>query len=415
MSDAKPQPPTPRPKVTEQALGAANSSSVPINPENPRFQSARHGKTWQALDGTGDAGERLSVELRDTLNSHNLVVLAGLGTTLCVKEGDKRLAPTMVDLWNAAKEKAGTDFAHVLNAAKYEGVAKTDSDGNKEENIELLLSRCQMAAQILSDPKISDFISKTEELIVQRVSYLKDDRRLETHEAFLRKIARRPGGRPRLKLFTTNYDMCFEQAAAAARFIPVDGFALVTPHSFDGIYFDYDFVRKIPGKDSTEPVPNVFHLFKLHGSLNWRQPSTSQTIKSLGPGKPVIIYPRDSKFETSYQQPFLEMMARFQAALREPNTGLVITGFGFNDQHLVEPILTALRSNVSLRLLVANPTISTSKSPAMQWLQSLVEQGDHRVTLLESTFENLVTLIPDLVTKTEDELHQERIAPTEAK
>jgi len=136
-------------------------------------------------------------------------------------------------------------------------------------------------------------------------------------------------------------------------------------------------------------------------------------VRSTGPGKPVIIYPRDTKFETSYQQPFLEMMARFQAALREPNTGLLICGFGFNDPHLVEPIVTALRSNVSLRVVVANPVIEATKSKALKWLQGLVDQDDHRITLLELTFEKLVTLIPDLVSKTEAELHLERIAPAE--
>jgi hypothetical protein len=391
------------------------SAAAPAPPKETRYVSGRQSDAWHTVLGAGDVLEKLRAELRDTLNSQNLVVLAGLGTSLCIKDGHKRLAPTMSDLWVAAKVTAGADFQHVVDVSRYDSVAKTDIAGKKEENIELLLSRCQMAAQILADPKIANFIKNAEELIVARVDFLKDDRRLETHEVFLRKLARRPGSRPRLKLFTTNYDLCFEQAAAAARFIPVDGFSLVTPHTFDGIYFDYDFVRKIPGKDSTEPVPNVFHFFKLHGSLDWRQQTATQTIRSRGVGKPVIIYPRDSKFETSYQQPFLEMMARFQAALREPNTGLLIVGFGFNDQHIVEPILTALRSNISLRLIVADPTIENSKSAAMQWVRSLVAEEDHRVTLIEATFEKLTTMIPDLVTKTEAELHLERIASPDDK
>lgn len=418
MSDAKPPLPSSftKPRLPIGAAPVVPAPAPAQSATNVRFRGARHGATWQELpDEGGEIDEKLRTELRDTLNSQNLVVLTGLGTSLCIRENGNRLAPTMPDLWNAAKEKAGEDFTHILTVVKYDAVAKADTEGRKEENIELLLSRCQMAEQILSDPKISKFISETEQLIVDRINFLKPERRLEHHEAFLRKLARRPMGRPRLKLFTTNYDLCFEQAAAATRFLPVDGFSFLAPHTFDGIYFDYDFVRKLPGKDSTEPIPNVFHLFKPHGSLNWRQVGPSQTIRSTGEGKPVIIYPRDSKFEASYQQPFLEMMARFQAALREPNTGFLVCGFGFNDAHLVEPIITALRSNVSIRVVIADPTIEKSKSKGLQWLQSLVGQDDHRITLVEATFEKLVALIPDLVSKTEAELHLERITPAERK
>jgi len=405
MNDRTPKPPRP------PSAPASLQSTLPS--PTGRFRGARHPDVWQQIPDEGETIERLKTDLRDTLNSQNLVVLTGLGTSLCVTDDGQRLAPTMADLWAAAKVKAGDDFEHVLTTVKYEAAAATDTDGQEEENIELLLSRCMMAEHILNDPKITQFIKDTEELILASVDFLKPERRLEYHEAFLRKLGRRATGRPRLKLFTTNYDLCFEQAAGAARFIPVDGFSFLPPHVFDGIYFDYDFVRKTPGRETNEPVPNVVHFFKLHGSLNWRNNIAGQTVRNLGAGKPVIIYPRDSKFESSYQQPFLEMMARFQAALREPNTGLLICGFGFNDPHLVEPIITALRSNVSLRLVIANPVIEKTKSRALQWVQNLVEQGDHRITLLEITFERLVSLIPDLVTKTEAELHFERITPTD--
>lgn len=396
------KPPLPT-KPNEVALAAVAVPPQPAAPKS-RFRSARYKSgAWTNVED-GEPIDRLRADLRDTLNSQNLIVLTGLGTSLCVVEDGKRLAPTMGDLWAAAREKAGARFEKVLTAVKYREAA------GAIENIELLLSRCQMAAQLLDNADIKTFISDTEALIEQKVNFLKPDRRLETHEAFLRKLARRPGGRPRLKLFTTNYDMCFEQAAAAASFISVDGFSLLSPHSFDATYFDLDFVRKIPGKDTTEPISNVFHLLKLHGSLNWRQSKDEKrTFRSSGDGKPVIIYPRDSKFETSYKQPFLEMMARFQAALREPNTGFLVCGFGFNDAHLAEPITTALRSNVSLKIIVADPCIEKSQSPAMKWLQDLVQKDDHRITLLEAGFESLVSLIPDLVSKTEAEIHQERL------
>ena len=54
-----------------------------------------------------------------------------------------------------------------------------------------------------------------------------------------------------------------------------------------------------------------------------------------------MIYPKDSKYESSYEQPFFEMMARFQQSLRKENVMLVCIGFSFNDKHIVTVIQEA--------------------------------------------------------------------------
>jgi hypothetical protein len=74
----------------------------------------------------------------------------------------------------------------------------------------------------------------------------------------------------------------------------------------------------------------------------------------------LIIYPRLSKFESSYEQPFLEMMSRFQASLRQSNTGVLVIGFGFNDAHVAQPLLSALESNVNLKMVVVDPGLEAS-------------------------------------------------------
>ena len=61
--------------------------------------------------------------------------------------------------------------------------------------------------------------------------------------------------------------------------------------------------------------------------------------KTIEPAKTLDDYPRYSKFESSFDQPFIELMSRFQLSLREPNTGLIVVGFGFNDHHMAEPIM----------------------------------------------------------------------------
>src|SRR5690242_11516088 len=84
--------------------------------------------------------KKLEQMLSDILLSENLVVLAGLGTSMCATGGDKvRVAPTMAEIWTAASRQEGIDFNKIKQTVRYATPA------NGEDNIELLLSRCQLA------------------------------------------------------------------------------------------------------------------------------------------------------------------------------------------------------------------------------------------------------------------------------
>jgi hypothetical protein len=352
------------------------------------------------------ARQRFERQLTEVLLAENLVVLTGLGTSMCVKGDDgKPLAPTMQTLWDAAKSKAGASFDAVKQKVNY-----TEAS----ENIEYLLSRCQMAEKLKSDPQVKAFVEETEKLIVDKCRFLKDGISLPVHEGFLRKVARRSTRLPRAKLFTTNYDLCFETAASKARFVVIDGFSHSEPQEFDGSYFSYDFVRRHADRETPDYIPNVFHLYKLHGSLDWKQ-NGAQIVKVRDAATPLIIYPRESKFASSYDQPFLEMMSPFQAALRQPNTGLLVIGFGFNDHHISQPVASAIRSNVSLKTMIVSPTLENPSPLPVREVFNLIVGGDPRLAMLATDFEKLVELTPDLVAVTEGEAHHQRIRGIERK
>lgn len=132
------------------------------------------------------------------------------------------------------------------------------------------------------------------------------------------------------------------------------------------------------------------------------------------------------------------MMAALQAALREPNTGLLIVGFGFNDNHVAEPILSAIRSNLGLKVVVVDPAlvkiedghryvrqggdqddlnengdleeVGTAVTNAfINNIQRLIDQGDARLTLLNGTFEDMTREMPDLTAETDLEKHMSRL------
>jgi hypothetical protein len=125
-------------------------------------------------------------------------------------------------------------------------------------------------------------------------------------------------------------------------------------------------------------------LYKLHGSVDWES-NGSQVTKSHLPARPLIVYPRLSKFESSYDQPFIEIMSRFQLSLREPNTGLIVVGCGFNDHHIVQPIMSAIRSNVGLKAAIIDPCLKDCKKESVATIKSLIQEGDWRLTLVPNS------------------------------
>lgn len=378
-----------------------------------KFLSATTGDKW--VDTTpdpakGPAGEQEAAAylqkfqqlVTDILLSENLVVLAGLGTSLAVNiTGKPRIAPTMDDLWKGAEAIGGSEFAALKKQVNYNTPAGGD-------NIEVLLSQCHISEMLNSSINVKTFIEKTESLTVDKCRFVKKDTNLDVHCSFLRKVAKRSTRKPRVKLFSTNYDVCFETAASRIRFVVVDGFSHTQPQQFDGAHFNYDFVRRESDREVPDYIPNVIHLYKLHGSVDW-EIRDHQIVKDENARKPLIIYPRVTKFELSYDQPYLELMSRFQSALRLPNTGVLVIGFGFNDAHLAQPFMSAIASNIHLKAIIVDPAAENSKKPDIQAIERLIKAGDWRLALAATTFESFVPIVPDLVSETEEEQHRKRL------
>jgi hypothetical protein len=374
---------------------------------NPLFKSSKTNGEWQTIgsdpdDAPNSPRNLFATFVSDVLSSQDLLVLAGLGTSLAVPG-----APRMADLWAAVAKKREKDLKTVAAEVGY-----TKPEGG--DNIELLLSRCQLALQFKANTQVGTFVSDAETTIVEKCrGFLRAGSPLETHQAFLRRVARRSTRLPRTKLFTTNYDLCFETAASQARFVVIDGFSPSTPQTFDGSYFCYDMVLREQEKEVPEYIDKVFHLYKLHGSVNWAR-DDAEIVKEADSKKPLIIYPRGSKYENSYEQPYLEMMSRLQLALRTPHIGLLVIGFGFNDAHIAQPIMAALRSNVSLKALVVGPDLKDSSNSFIKGINAILDARDPRAAMLNGTFEWLVPNLPDLIPSTEDEAHRERVRPLKA-
>jgi len=326
----------PEPKTVASAFRAPGAVDwCELVPEDPADKD-NDGEARKAKD-------ELKNLLLASLQMQHLVVLAGSG---CSRSAG---GPSMQDLWNGAVDEKPTDAAIAT--------AKKVNHDLTYRNIEALLSRVEAFLQVNQDADVSKFLDSSKQVILNQCSAFLDAQKLESHKTFLHRLSRRRVRDQRLRVFTTNYDLCFERAAAELGGVALDGFSFTAPRRYDPRFFGYDIIRRPrTGDDLGHYLEGVFLLYKLHGSVNWaRDQGTIYEKDKPTPSEACLIYPATGKYQQSYVQPHLESMAQYLAAVREPNTCLLVVGFGFNDDHLAEPLLAAAQSNPHLRLIIVDP------------------------------------------------------------
>ena len=342
----------------------------------------------------------LKSKLKTALQMPNIMVLAGSGTSLGKVKG-----PSMSALWTSCIE----DPSRKTDADKIIAQIGYDLSMPSQKNIEEFLSYCEAYQQIKKSPELDDFLTKSKEIILEKCKFDKPPSDLFAHMEFIKKLARRKSKDNRIKIFTTNYDTCFEEAAGKLGITVIDGFTFSSPRIYSPQFFDYDIIKRDSINSSNTPkyLDGVFHMYKLHGSVNWfRREETDGSFvieqKESDDAKNVcMIFPAKGKYQQSYIQPHLELIAKFLHGIREPNTCLITTGFGFNDDHLSEPIYAALQSNPHLKLIIVDRSVERkfknpdNFSPYWKKFKALADKGLD-ILFIEADFENFAINIPDL-------------------
>ncbi|MBQ6009906.1 MAG: SIR2 family protein [Kiritimatiellae bacterium] len=225
-----------------------------------------------------------------------------------------------------------------------------------------------------------------------------------THEEILKKMTARKASLPRTEIFTTNYDTLFEQAAKKSGIIVIDGFSFSQPRTFSGRFFDLDIVDRECARVKAEEnyVPNVIHLHKLHGSLDWVMEDDFVVQRDPKEGEdPLIIYPSKEKYAESYDQPYFEMMARFQSLLRKKDCLLMVAGYGFADKHINSAIIEAVRQNPSFHLLIVDygeevevENGQKNRVINLDFYRKVFTDIRSNVTIVQGTFDSFVNDMP---------------------
>lgn len=272
-------------------------NELPAGPENVRLLIPEG--TWRAwadsepAPGSADQERRgcrsaVTQSLQDALHSTNVIILLGSGASFCATNSAGSSAPSMKDLWVCVRAACETaepgDFDAIVQALV--GIAPGhDALGEpKTGNIERLLSLCKMRLELLvvmrdtllrarattDSPgpeersaaaeikKLSDFVSFAEGAILAKVGFVGPGTELLAHTDLLAKFARRSSEKNRVKLFTTNYDLCIEEAALRLNAILIDGFSHSARQRYNRDHFDHDMVRRRDGTARADYVDGVF-------------------------------------------------------------------------------------------------------------------------------------------------------------
>lgn len=340
----------------------------------------------------------------------NLVILTGAGSSVGIGKdiqiGEKtkeRKGRLLAQLWDDVKEVISEETLHEFcKLVKYEDKSKNEGEDEQYvKNLEKLLSLANISKNyvehIPDEGKekviIEDVIKKIEEVIKTNCTLKLPEN--APHTLFIEKITKRKVTLPRAKIFTLNYDTLFEQAGRKKNFTIIDGFSFSHPRTFSGRNFELDIVSRNSSRVKEEDnfIQKVFHLYKPHGSVDWTN-EENQIIQKDEPDKSLMIYPKDSKYESSYEQPYFEMMSRFQQNVRNENTLLICIGFSFNDKHIVTAIVEALEQNPGFQLMVVNKGIdnwSKSFNPIFE-----AAKIHNNIVLVDEVFDDFAKYYPDL-------------------
>lgn len=148
-----------------------------------------------------------------------------------------------------------------------------------------------------------------------------------------------------VELFTTNYDLLIEQALEDLEVPYFDGFVGSRRSFFD--------LRAV--EDNLIPI-HWSRLWKIHGSINWYQEEIGTQKKvyrssEIKQNASHLIYPSHLKYEESRKMPYLALIDQLNRFIRKKSSFLILSGYSFNDGHLNDTIINALKANPTAMVL----------------------------------------------------------------
>lgn len=180
------------------------------------------------------------------------------------------------------------------------------------------------------------------DLIVQMLLSVRSPN-FDYHVRFFQGLKRRTFGLPStVWIFTTNYDVVLETAAARAGVPLENGFSGTTTGFLDIGRFG-QVHGAIDGQRFLPYAGLVVKLVKLHGSLSWYFDGSQvleQHPSSLAPTSPrTMVLPRRRKVMETLSAPYDQLFALASRTIGNECRYLISCGFSFGDEHINQNIL----------------------------------------------------------------------------
>lgn len=287
--------------------------------------------------------------LRQSLSQDNESIgfFISAGCPLSVNMPDE-LWPLIPDVANLTKHineqlKADIKYKILLDELK--------KAGKNIENIEDILSFLRSLLLVskggdvrgLSESDLEGLEQKISTEIVKKLNVSLPDHETPYHNLcnWIRSIDRKMA----VELFTTNYDLLMEQALEDLEVPYFDGFIGSRRSFFD--------LRAL--EDNLIPT-HWSRLWKIHGSINWYQETVVDQKKvyrssEIKESASHLIYPSHLKYEESRKMPYLALIDQLNRFIRKKSSLLILSGYSFNDGHLNDTIINALKANPTAMVL----------------------------------------------------------------
>ena len=243
---------------------------------------------------------------------------------------------------------------------------KKQKEDNLEEILGVLYSKVAYDEGVGEKTKITELVELIEKVIFEEINVdLTNEKSFETlslYKVFYRKISNRGKELPRLNVFTTNNDLFNEAALDQLNIDYNNGFGGGLKKLFNPSRFSYSFSKNSDTMpDKFESLGNMVYLYKMHGSINWKESESASYFlnieevkidKESRNEKATLVYPTPLKQNKSLGSPYADIMREFKVKLSLPNNVLFVIGYSFSDEHVNNLIYHALSSNDSLSVIV---------------------------------------------------------------
>ncbi|ANI54314.1 SIR2 family protein [Pseudomonas sp. DR 5-09] len=300
------------------------------------------------MEGVHDPVRHLKY-LRQSLSQDNesigFFLSAGCPLSVSMPTDEWPLIPDVANLTRFIND-------HLTGDAHYQVLlAELVKAERNSENIEDILSFLRSLSAVskggdvrgLSEESLLELERKICKIIVKKIDVLLPNQDTPYHQLckWIRSIDRKTP----VEIFTTNYDLLMEQSLEDLEIEYFDGFVGARRSFFD--------LRAL--EDNLIPI-HWTRLWKIHGSINWYKVDAANQKKvyrssEIKEDASHLIYPSHLKYEESRKMPYLALIDQLNRFIRKKSSLLIMSGYSFNDGHLNDAIVNALKANPTAMVL----------------------------------------------------------------